>query len=126
VTTSDRLIVACLLAVLIGALTWLSATGHDSAVLVGLCGPAVSGLFGLLLYRRVLETKDVLSDVAAKTELVVKATNGVTTGRFDSVDAQLVRAGTDRAANAAADRIDDQDARDDRATGFTGTAPATS
>ena len=114
-TTGDRLIVAGLLAVLIVALTVLQATGHDSAVLVGLCGPAVSGLFGLLLYRRVVETKDQVAAVAAVASDIHTATNGLTTLRFDSVDQQLQEAGDDRAANAQRATVDDRDARDDRA-----------
>jgi hypothetical protein len=116
VKTSDRAILAFVLVAIVAALVVLTLAGRETTLLVGLCGPAVSGLFGLLLLQRAQANGSKIDTVAADTKLVVQATNGVTTGRFDSVDAQLGRAHVDRAANAAADRIDDQDARDDRAT----------
>lgn len=124
--TGDRLILAGLLVAFLAALVVLQVTGHDDATLVGLFGPAVSGLFGLLLLQRAQVNGGKVDAVAADTRAVRVATDGLMTERFDSLEGQLTTAGTDRAENARADRVDDQDARDDRATPVTGTAHATS
>lgn len=76
--------------VLVGGFITLSLSGHPTDLYVlFVSGPLVSALVGGLLTRKV-------AAVQAITETVAHQTNGILTGRLDSVDNQLQEASDQR------------------------------